>query len=324
MKKILPVVAAILTAAMLISCDQQVPETAEDTNSQQESTKTEQPDTTQKETEETEKEAEKSPATEVKPNPEENNKVSEDDPFKGNSYLKEDFVYSPAYKLIFGNDGTVTTEEQFSETKLVPYFKYNYTYNSNTKELTREPIAMSNFASNMFLGIPAQVPEEEEIVFLTFSELEALIKEASHDDDDYQEGLERLRNFELPITDRVEIVNNKLKLWYDYEYYTELPANLNNLDLRTADNLYVLLTHGDSDDLIIQEEERYTINSITENTMTVEVEGGEYTLSYTAKCEDGVISVTFTGKEAEIPDETLKTICGKTLTTINLAIFEKI
>ena len=67
MKKLLPVVAAILTAVMLISCDQQVPETAEDTNSQQESTKTEQPDTTQKETEE----VEKSPATEVKPNPEE-------------------------------------------------------------------------------------------------------------------------------------------------------------------------------------------------------------------------------------------------------------
>lgn len=295
MKKILPVVAAILTAAMLISCDQQVPET---------------------------KEAENSPATEVKPNPEENNEVSADDPFKGNSYVKEDLVYRPAYKLIFGNDGTVTTEEQFSETKLVPFFKNNYTYNSNTKELTQEPIAMSNLASNMFLGIPEQVSEEEEIVFLTFSELEALIKEASPDD--YQDGLERLRNFELPRTDRVEIVNNKLKLWYDYEYYTELPANLNNLDLRTADNLYVLLTYGDWEDLIIQEEERYTINSITENTMTVEVEGGEYTLSYTAKCEDGVISVTFTGNENEIADETLKTICGKTLTTTNLAIFEKI
>lgn len=315
MKKILPVVAAILTAVMLISCNQQVPETAEDTNSQQESTKTEQPDTTQKETEE----AEKSPATEVKPNPEENNEVSADDPFKGNSYIKEDLVYRPAYKLIFGNDGTVTTEEPFSETKLVPFFKNNYTYNSNTKELTQEPIAMSNFASNEFFGIPEQVSEEEEIVFLTFSELEALIKEA--DPDDYQDGLERLRDFELPRTDRVEIVNNKLKLWYDYEYYTELPANLNNLDLRTADNLYLLFTYGDSDDLIIQEEERYTINSITENTMTVE---GEYTLSYTAKCEDGVISVTFTGNENEIADETLKAICGKTLTTTNLAIFEKI
>lgn len=318
MKKILPVVAAILTAVMLISCNQQVPETAEDTNSQQESTKTEQPDTTQKETEE----AEKSPATEVKPNPEENNEVSADDPFKGNSYIKEDLVYRPAYKLIFGNDGTVTTEEPFSETKLVPFFKNNYTYNSNTKELSLEPIAMSNFASNMFLGIPAQVPEEEEIVFLTFSELEALIKEA--DPDDYQDGLERLRDFELPRTDRVEIVNNKLKLWYDYEYYTELPANLNNLDLRTADNLYLLFTYGDWHDLIIQEEERYTINSITEKTMTVEVEGGVYTLSYTAKCEDGVISVTFTGNENEIADETLKAICGKTLTTTNLAIFEKI
>lgn len=320
MKKILPVVAAILTAVMLISCNQQVPETAEDTNSQQESTKTEQPDTTQKETEE----AEKSPATEVKPNPEENNEVSADDPFKGNSYIKEDLVYRPAYKLIFGNDGTVTTEEPFSETKLVPFFKNNYTYNSNTKELTQEPIAMSNFASNEFFGIPEQVSEEEEIVFLTFSELEALIKEASPDDDDYQEGLARLRNLGRQITDRVEIVNNKLKLWYDYEYYTELPANLNNLDLRSADNLYVLLTYGDWHDLIIQEEERYTINSITDNTMTVEVEGGEYTLSYTAKCEDGVISVTFTGNENEIADETLKAICGKTLTTTNLAIFEKI
>lgn len=315
MKKILPVVAAILTAAMLISCDQQVPETAEDTNSQQESTKTEQPDTTQKEKEE----AENSPATEVKPDPEEKNEVPADDPFKGNSYLKEDFVYSPAYKLIFGNDGTVTVEEQFSETKLVPSFKYNYTYNSNTKELTREPIAMSNIASNMFLGIPEQVPEEEEIVFLTFSELEALIKEA--DPDDYQDGLERLRDFELPRTESVEIVNNKLKVWY--EYYTELPANLNNLVLRSADNLYLLITHGDSDALIIQEE-RYTINSITEKTMTVEVEGGEYTLSYTAKCEDGVISVTFTEKEAEIANEKLKTICGKTLTTTDLEIFEKI
>jgi len=322
MKKILPVVAAILTAAMLISCDQQVPETAEDTNSQQESTKTEQPDTTQKEKEE----AENSPATEVEPNPEENNEVSADDPFKGNSYVKEDFVYSPAYKLIFGNDGTVTTEEQFSETKLVPYFKYNYTYNSNTKELTREPIAISNFASNMFLGIPEQVPEEEEIVFLTFSELEALIKEA--DQDDYQDGLERLRDFEQPRTDSVEIVNNKLKVWY--EYYTELPANLNNLELRSADNLYILDTQEASDNIFILSKtydqiKKYNINSITEKTMTVENEGkSEYILAYTAKCEDGVISVTFTGNENEIADETLNTICGKTLTTTNLAIFEKI
>ncbi|MCR4630675.1 MAG: hypothetical protein K5786_03515 [Treponema sp.] len=164
MKKILPVVAAILTAVMLISCDQQVPETAEDTNNQQESTKTEQPDTTQKETEETEKEAENAPATEVKPNPEEKDEVSADDPFKGNSYLSDEY----GKKFIFGNDGTVTIEMQVSETDFRPYLKNNYTYNSNTKELSLESIAMSNFASHMIFRIPVEEPKIEDICYLTF------------------------------------------------------------------------------------------------------------------------------------------------------------
>lgn len=249
------------------------------------------------------------------------------DPFKGKTFGET------TEKYVFGNDKTITYYGDLSnqtslESDVQAQFKYQYTYDADTKLLTYRCVMMLD---------PTTVK------LATFNEIKAnlskLTSGAQNPEELYDYYVSSLTElFETPKVWKAELSDGKLSV-YD-PYYTEVPdLTKTNLQLRTSFNnttVEIFVSQYDKSTITIvipvdytddkgvlhsnssSIKTEYEITSLTENTITAiekekmkrnNEENGDYysvvnqnpatiTIEYkNAKAKDGLIYIDISGKD---------------------------
>ena len=251
----------------------------------------------------------------------------------GTDHFKGKTFGETTEKYVFGNDNTITVYRNLNtqsseEPDVRAQFKYQYTYDANTKLLTYRCVMMLD---------PTTVK------LATFNEIKAnlskLTSGAQNPEELYDYYVSSVTElFETPKVWKAELSDGKLSV-YD-PYYTEVPdLTKTNLQLRQSFNntsVEILVTQYDKSTITIvipvdytddkgvlhsnssSIKTEYEITSLTENTITAiekekmernNVENGEYysvvspnpatiTIEYkNTKAKDGLIYIDISGKD---------------------------